>query len=418
VLGVLLVMYTFNYLDRYVLSILVEPIKRDLGTSDTMMGFLIGPAFAIFYTALGVPIARLADRRSRRTILAAGFALWSAVTALSGLVRNGAELTLARIGVGIGEAAGTAPAHSLISDYFPLSARARALAVFQLGVTFGSLLGLVIGGLLVEPLGWRWTFVAVGAPGLLFALLLRLTVREPLRGGLDPTPPQRAPAAAQPGAIAALRALWQLPSYRMLAFGGGLASFAGTGFGAWVPTYFVRVHGMSYAEVGLQYGLTNTGAAFVGALLAGWLADRLGSADPRWTLRVPALGVALCLPFLCLICTHPDPRIAILFSIPSGLTGAGWAPCCYTAAQNLAPPAMRSVAASLLILFITLLGQGAGPWAVGALSDALAPAYGVISLRIALVAVLLASLVGAGLLAVAARRYPADLARAALHRTA
>jgi len=411
VLAVLLVMYTFNYLDRFVLSILVEPIKAELGVSDAAMGFLIGPAFAIFYTALGVPIARLADRHSRRSILALGFALWSAVTAASGAVRSGAELALARIGVGIGEAAGTAPAHSLISDYFPPSARASALSVFQMGVYLGQLLGLAVGGLLVEPLGWRWTFAVVGLPGLGFALLLRLSVREPARGRLEPALARAAPERDRYGALEVLRFLWRLSSFRYLAFGAGLASFAGTGFGSWVPTYFVRVHGLSYAEVGVYYGSVNVASALAGSLLAGWLADRLHGASPSWTLRVPAIGVALCLPFLCAICLHPDPYTAILFSIPSGLTGAGWAPCCYTATQNLVPVAMRSVAASVLILFITLLGQGAGPWAVGLLSDGLAPSFGPLALRYALVAVLVTSLVGAGLLAVAARRYPADLAR-------
>ena len=404
VLAALTVSYVFNYLDRYVLTILLEPIKAELGVSDAWMGFLIGPAFAVFYTTLGVPVARLADRHVRRTIVAVGCAVWSAFTVASGFARGALELTLARIGVGVGEAAGAAPSHSLISDYFPPARRAGALAVFQLGVYLGQFLGLAVGGLLVAPLGWRWTFVAVGAPGLLLALVLRLTVREPVRGAFDATPPKPA------GIVAVFRTLWALPSFRRLAFGAGLASFSGTGFGFWMPSLFVRLHGLSPAEVGATYGWISPGSAMLGSLLAGALADRLGRRDPRWWLRVPALSVALSLPFLCAICLWPTPWTALALAVPAGLLGGGWAPPTYAATQNLAPPAMRAVAASILILFITLLGMGAGPWCVGLLSDALAPRYGAEALRYALVAVLLVSGFGAAALAAGARFLPADLA--------
>jgi MFS family permease len=406
VLAALTTSYVLNYLDRYVLTILLEPIKAELGVSDAWMGFLIGPAFAVFYTGLGVPVARLADRAVRRSIVAAGFAVWSAFTVASGFARGALDLTLARIGVGIGEAAGAAPSHSLISDYFPAARRAGALAVFQLGVYIGQFLGLAVGGLLVAPLGWRWTFVAVGAPGLVLAVVLYLTVREPPRGAFDAAP---APARA-PGIGTVFRTLWALPSFRRLAVGAGLASFAGTGFGFWVPSLFVRVHGLSPAEVGATYGWISPASAMLGSLLAGALADRLGRRDERWWLRVPALSVALSLPFLCAICLVPSPWLAVALAVPSGLLGGGWAPPTYAATQNLAPPAMRAVAASILILFMTLLGMGAGPWCVGLLSDALAPRLGADALRWALVAVLSVSAIGAAALAAGARCLPADLA--------
>jgi MFS family permease len=407
VLFMLLVMYVFNYLDRYVLTILIEPVKAELGASDTMMGFLIGPAFAILYTTLGIPVARWADRGSRRSIIALGFAVWSAFTAASGLVRSLGQLAVARIGVGIGEAAGAAPAHSLISDYFPPASRTRALAVFQIGVYIGQMLGLVVGGLLVAPLGWRATFAVVGLPGLALALLLRLSVREPPRGGLDAAPP---PSRAIPLGVA-LRALAALPTFRLLCLGGGIASFAGTGYGFWVPTFFLRVHDLSFAEVGTRFGLISGASAAAGALLAGWLTDRLVRRDPRWGLGVPALGVLLSLPALIGVCLWPTPAGAMALAVPAGVLGGGWAPALYSVVQNLVPPQMRALAASVLIFSITLLGMGAGPQVVGILNDWLEARHGPHAVRWSLVITLATSGLGGVLLALGARRLPQDLAR-------
>lgn len=258
--------------------------------------------------------------------------------------------------------------HSLSSDYFPPERRPQALAVFQLGVYIGQFLGLAVGGLLVAPLGWRWTFVAVGAPGLVLALLLRLTVREPARGALDRA--ARPAAAAGIGEVA--RKLAGLASFRWLALGAGLASFAGTGFGFWVPTLFVRIHGWSPLEVGGSFGWISPGSAVLGSLLAG----------------------------------------ALALAVPAGILGGGWAPPVYAAVQKLVPPHMRAIAASILILFITLLGMGAGPWVVGWLSDLLAPGFGAEGLRYALAAVLGTSAFGAAALALGARSRRADLAAA------
>jgi MFS family permease len=230
-------------------------------------------------------------------------------------------------------------------------------------------------------------------------------VREPRRGSFD---------AAGPAADAAplgetLRALWRLPSFRRLVLGGGIASFAGTGFGAWVPTLFMRVHGMSPADVSI-YAWYNVPPAMLGTVLTGLVADRLARRDPRWLMIVAALGVALSLPFLVGICLWPDARVAMWFSVPSGILGAGWAPAVYTAAQNLALPHMRAMAASLLVLSLTLLGQGAGPLAIGALNDLLAPRFGDDAVRYSLVIVLATSLAGAALLALAALDYRRDVA--------
>jgi MFS family permease len=403
-------MYTFNYLDRYVLAILVVPIQAELGLSDTVMGFLLGPAFAIFYTALGIPIARLADRRSRRLILALSFVAWSVMTALAGLARTGFELAATRIGVGVGEAGGTAPAHSMISDYFPPGRRAFAFGVFQQGVYLGQMLGLMVGAVLVGAVGWRMTFLIVGLPGLALAAVLYATVRDPVRGAFDP------PAAVQvetPALGEVFAHLWRLPTFRLLMVGAGIASCGGTGFGFWLPVLFERAHGMSPMQIGLQLGPVMAISGSAGALLAGLLTDRLGKRDPRWLMRIPAASVLSSLPFLIGVCVWPTSSGALLCAIPSGILGGGWAPAAYAAAQALAPPRMRALGASLVILCITLFGMGAGPQAVGILNDALAPALGEAAVRWSMVIVIASTALGALLLFLGSRSFARDCARAA-----
>jgi len=405
VLAVLVAMYTCNYLDRFVLTIMIRDIKADLEISDAMVGFLMGPAFAFFYTVAGIPIARWADVGSRRAIIALGMTVWSGFTAASGLVTTATQLAVARVCVGIGEAAGAAPAHSLISDYFPPHRRATALAIFQGGVYFGSMLGLVIGGLLVEPIGWRMTFLAVGLPGLLIALVVRFTVREPVRGAFDgPNAGLPRPTLAE-----AARHLMRKPSFWLIGLGAGIASFAGTGYGMWMPAFLERVHELPRAEIGVRFGLIQYVAAFVGSILNGRIADHFGRRDARGYSWVGAISVVLMVPIMTAQLLWPDGRQAILFSIPAALCSAGWAPIAYGMAQNLAPPPMRAVASAFIIVFITFLGTGLGPWAVGALNDALAPRYGVLSIRYSLLIVLWTCSLGAVLFALSARTIRRDM---------
>jgi MFS family permease len=409
VLALLSLSYVVNYLDRYVLSMLAGPIKAELGISDGAMGVLLGPAFALLYTGLGVPVAWLADRRPRRTLIAAGMALWSAFTALSGLARSFAGLAVARFGVGVGEAAGAAPAHSLIADYFPPERRATALGVFQLGVPIGQMLGTVIGGLLVAPLGWRNVFLVVGLPGLALALLLRATVREPARA----TPPRSESLGnAVAGLARSIGVLMRIPTFVAIALGGMFASIAGTGFGFWLPQMFVRSHGMSLAEFGMSYGVVNGAAGVAGTLTAGLLADRLAREGPRWRLRVAAGSVALSMPILIAICAVPNPTLAVWLSVPSGVVGSGYAPVLFAIAQSLAPARVRAVTSSVMILFITGGGMLIGPWAIGVLSDALAPRFGADALRVAMIGVLATMSLGVVALLAGVRSLPADLARA------
>ncbi len=409
VLAVMVVMYTCNYLDRFVLTIMITDIKRDLEISDSMAGFLMGPAFALFYTACGVPIARWADVGSRRSIIALGMTVWSGFTALSGLVTSSLQLAAARVCVGVGEAAGAAPAHSLLSDYFAPDQRATALSFFQGGVYFGSMLGLIIGGLLIEPVGWRATFLIVGLPGLLIALVVRFTVREPRRGQFDPTRGERRETPPAATILEVARFLAARPTFWLVAIGAGIASFAGTGYGMWMPAFLERVHDLPRSEIGVRFGIIQYVPAFFGAILNGKIADLLGARDVRWYAWVGAIAVALTIPFMALQLLWPDGREAIYWAIPSALCGAGWAPIAYGLAQNLAPPHMRAVASSFIIIFITFLGTGLGPWAVGYLNDVLEPRYGMLAIRWSMLCVLATCTLGALLFALASRTIIADM---------
>ena len=238
VLGVMFVAYVFNFVDRQIISILLEPIKKDLQVTDTLMGFLTGPAFAIFYATLGIPIARWADFGVRRSIIALGTAVWSLMTAASGFAQNFFQMSLARIGVGVGEAALSPPAHSLLADYFPVERRATALGIYSMGIHIGILFGVLAGGWLDEFWGWRRAFVVVGLPGLLVAAVVQFTVREPVR----------ATSGAMPSVREVVSFLWSLRSFRHLSFATGLVAFAGYAFATWAPTFLRRVHDMSGGE--------------------------------------------------------------------------------------------------------------------------------------------------------------------------
>lgn len=408
VLAIMVIMYTCNYLDRYVLAVMIESIKTDLVISDAMAGFMLGPAFAVFYTGMGIPIARWADVGSRRTIIAIGMTVWSGFTALSGYATSATQLAMARVGVGVGEAAGAAPAHSLLSDYFGPERRATALAFFQTGVYWGSMLGLMIGGVLVESIGWRWTFVAVGAPGILIALIVRLTVREPERGQFDP--PSTAGAQGESATVMEVaRFLARKPTFWLVALGAGIASFSGTGFGMWLPTFFERVHGMSPSEIGPRLGPIQYIPALFGSILTGVIADRLGKRSLKWYAWIGGITVFLMIPWQGAMLLWPDGRDAMWWAIPAALSSAGWAPVAYSIAQNLAPPHMRAVASAFIIIFITFLGTGLGPWAVGFLNDALEPTYGDEAVRWSLLIMLLTCSSGAVLFGLAGRTIERDV---------
>jgi predicted MFS family arabinose efflux permease len=407
VLGLLFVAYVFNFIDRQILAILLEPIKRELGASDTAMGLLTGFAFALFYTFAGIPIARLADRSVRRSIIAAGLAVWSVMTAASGMVRSFAELALARIGVGVGEAAFVPPAHSLISDYFPPERRATAMAVFSMGVHVGIAFGFLLGGWIAEFFGWRRALFAVGLPGLLLAVLVRLTVREPPRRTVS------ALGVPAESARTVVLALWRRRSFRHLSLAAALHSFGGYAFAVWGSPYFVRVHGMSSGELGTWLGsILGLGGA-LGSVGGGLIADRWGAADARRKLYLPAIASVLQVPWVLLVLVIPNPRSAMLALIPSAILSAMWFGPVFALTQSLVRPEARATAAAVLVFVINLIGLGLGPPAIGALSDALTPSYGPRAIGQALLVIGVTNLWAAAHFYSAARTVRADLADAA-----
>lgn len=365
VLGVLFVVYIFNFVDRQILAILLQPIKEDLKISDTALGFLTGFAFAVFYTFAGLPLARLADRWVRRSLIAISLATWSVMTAASGLARGFTDLALARIGVGIGEAGATPPAHSLLSDYFPPEKRATVLALYACGVYVGVGLGFWLGGWINDVYGWRVAFMVVGLPGVLLALVVRLTIREPPRGMSE----QR-PLSAR---TYNLRDTWRffaaLPAGRHISFAAGFHAFAGYGLGAWLPAFFVRIHHMTPGELGLWLSWITAVGGALGAFLGGWLADRWAQREPRARAYIGMVGVLLTIPFVAASLLLTDHRLALLSFLPATLFGTLWIGPAGSIVQDLVPPSMRAMASAIFIFILTIIGLGAGPQAVGIMND-------------------------------------------------
>ena len=394
VVGVLTATYASSHVDRQIMAILLEPIKLELGASDTQMGFLVGITFALFYATLGMPIAMLADRTNRRNIITAAITVWSFMTVLCGYVANFVQLTLARIGVGVGEAGSTPPSHSMISDLFPPERRGSAMGVYSLGVNFGLLIAYLAGGWLSENYGWRMTFVFVGVPGLAIAALLYLTVNEPRRGGAEliakPEPPAPEKPASKPQADAApsfgavAKYMLAVPSIRHQCIGAAIAGFIGYGFVLWMPSFLVRSHGLSPTEIGLILALMNGIIGGLGTFTAGKLADVLARRDVRWRSWIVALGKGGYVPFLAAVFLIDDLRWAlILYTVPAFFGGFYLAP---TAAlvQSLVSLRMRALASSILLFVLNIIGMGLGPQMVGIMSDWFAPEYGKESLRMAL----------------------------------
>jgi MFS family permease len=411
VLAVLFVVYVFNFADRQVLSILIEPIKADLGASDTWMGLLAGPAFALFYTLLGVPIARWADTGSRRNVIAFSLCLWSLATAASGLARSFAHLALARVGVGVGEAGGTPPSHSLLSDYFPPERRATALALYGNGIYVGSGLGILAGGLLERWFGdWRTAFYAVGLAGIPLALLVALTVRDLPRGSSDLVG-AAAPAGptARESFLDAVRFLFSRRSFAWLVVGACPQAIAGYAILTWGAVFLGRVHGMDRAAIGGLFGPMIIVGGCLGVSVGGWLADRLGRRDARWYVRLPSLYALAALPFALGFLLAGSTAVAIpLFVVFYTLANMHVGPL-WSTTQNLARPHMRATASAILLFILNLVGLGLGPFLIGLSNDLLAARFGELAVRYSLLGVVVLSAAASGPFWLAARTLREDL---------
>ena len=386
VLAGLVLVNMFNFVDRQIVAVLLQQIKQDFAVSDEWLGLLTGMAFVLVHSLVGIPIARWADRGSRRTVIAVGVAVWSAMTALSGAARSFGQLLLLRAGVGIGEAAGAPPSHSLISDYFPLERRARALSVQAMGLYAGIMFGYLVAGWLGQALGWRATMLAVGLPGLLLALLVRLTVEEP----------RRASAAEAQGFREVAAYLLGRPAFVSLLAAASFHAAGGYSIAHWAPTYLVRVHHFSYAEVGASLGVLTGVAGAAGALTGGWLSDRLGAGDRRWYAWTAALAAFGAIPFGWLFLASDDTALALAAFAPHIFATGVYTGPLYAMNQGLAKPRMRATAVALHLLVVSILGGGIGPWAVGRLSDAFAAEQGEASIRSALLVVVSAGFALAG----------------------
>jgi len=407
-LGILTLVYTFNFIDRQLLSILQEAIKTELLLTDAQLGLLTGFAFAMFYVTAGVPIARLADRSNRRNIVAASVGLWSFMTAISGFVQNYAQLLLARIGVGIGEAGGSPPSHSIVSDIFPKEQRASALSFYSTGVNLGIMFGFLFGGWLNEFFGWRAAFLVIGVPGIILAGIVFATVPEPIRGLLE----NKKASDAQVPFSEVVAGLWQRKTFRHMAFACGLNAFAGYGTVNWAASFFIRSHGMTTGELGTWLALSTGLVGAIGIFAGGFLGDKLGARDTRWYLWVPGLSTLLVVPGMLVVFLTSNTYLALVCMFVPGFLQNIYLGNSIATTHNLVGLRWRSTSSAILFLILNIIGLGLGPFAVGLLSDMFDPSLGIESLRYAMLAVLPTACVWSSIhFYLASRTLNADLER-------
>lgn len=408
VLILLLLVYTTNYADRILLGILLGPIKSEFGATDTEMGLLTGAAFAVFYATLGIPIAMLADRRNRRNIVAVCLAIWSGMTVLCGMAANFLQMVLARIGVGIGEAGGSPPSHSMISDMFPQEKRATALGIFAMGVPLGYFAGYYGGSLISAAYDWRTAFIALGVPGLILTFLVLFTIREPARThGQD--------FAAAPSFRTVLRYMLARKSLVHLYIGATLVTFTGYAGVIWGPEFFFRTHNMERVDIGLYLSVVGGFSSMLGTFAGGYLADRLSRRNKKWQSWVIAVAVALAVPFSVGVAILDDLETVLYINVVPAMVSALYLAPCFAINQNLVEPRMRAVASALFLFVINLIGMGGGTAFTGWLSDMLSAAYGADSLRYAMLILGIFNVWAIWHFIVAGRHLPGDYARVGQH---
>lgn len=398
-LGMLLLVYSFNFVDRQILGILIGPIKADFRLTDTQLGLLGGPAFALFYTGLGIPIGLLADRRGRSGVIAVSLALWSLFTALCGAATNFVQLFLCRLGVGVGEAGGVAPSYALIADSFPATQRARALAIFSLGIPLGSAAGVLFGGMVAASVGWRSAFITVGLAGLAVVLPFRWLVRDP---------PRRADAPAATPVREVARTLAAKPSFWLLAFGAASSSMLGYGVAFWLPQLLQRSFGLGLVQTSQFYGAILLLGGVAGVLLGGWLGERAGAKEKAGYARLPALAFLLAVPLYAAAIYSGSATLAFPLFVLCQALAYIWLGPVIAAVQHLVPQPMRATASAVFLFVNNLIGIGAGTLMMGALSDALTPRLGDEALRVSMLLSLTFYLLAALLMWLGSRRLAQD----------
>jgi MFS family permease len=414
VLVILVIVYTFNFIDRQIVGILAVPIKAELHLSDSQLGLMGGLAFALFYTFLGIPIARLADRVSRTGIMTAALALWSLMTAVCGLTHSFVQLFLARLGVGIGEAGGVAPAYSLICDYFPPQERARALSVYSFGIPIGAAAGIVLGGFITSLMSWRMAFFIVGLAGLLLTPLLKLTVREPARGALDV---HRNPAAEipkgtpAPSLLQVIAVLARRPSFWGLSLGAASASMMGYGLFFWMPSFAVRSFHMTLLQASMIYGALVLVGGLFGIWLGGVLADKYGDKRKAYYALIPAVAFVATIPFYVAGVLSTTLWISFTVLLVPTALGLVWLGPILAAVQHLVPTNMRATASALFLFINNLIGIGLGTTLIGLVSDLMRVRFGGESLRYAILGGTGFYVIAAILLFLASRRLDEDWER-------
>jgi len=405
VLALLTIIYALNFLDRTIFNVLIEPIKKEFALSDTTMGLLAGFGFVLFYSLLGIPIARMADRLNRRNIVALAFAFWSAMTYLCGLASSVTALALARIGVGIGESAGTPASQSMIADLFDKNERPRALGIYAIGTYLGVFLGYFIGGYVNQHYGWRMAFFTAGLPGIALAGVLWLTISEPRRGAMPET------FKAEPIGPT-LRFLISQPSFVIVLIGFCLTTYTNYATAVWIPPFLARIHHLTSAEIGTYAGTFKGLAGMAGTLIGGLVVAQISCRDDRWKLWAPAIMSGLAGPVFALCMLTPSFTLMVAtLALTSFMVGFHLGPI-FAIAQTVAKPSMRALASALVLLTATCFGQGVGPLAVGMINDALKGSYGVDAVRYSLLSAAVTTTLGALLFVWAARWIRADIARA------
>ena len=377
VLLVLVLVNTINFIDRTAISVLAPSIQEEFQVSNTMIGLVMGIAFTFFYATLAFPIARLVDKRQRNVILGAIVAIWSGMTALCGAAASFAQLFLFRVGVGIGEAGAGPASHSLIGDYFRKEDRPRAIGLFSLGVPFGIFLGLWISGQLVDSIGWRWTFVALGAPGIVLALLAWLTIREPKRGGLDSEEDLKQMRAGDDIPLfECIRLLWASPTFKVMSFAAAPSALCGYGMNLWMPSFIQRVYELQQSELSLQLGLAiGVGGGF-GAWLGGAITGKAAERDPRAFLTYPAITMVVFALAMFVAMFTSSLNIVYAAIFVAAFTQFYLMGPFFAVVQRLAPLNGRAVATAFFFFILAMIGLGIGPLYVGYVNDLLSSAFG------------------------------------------